>query len=370
MKILHIVSNISLRNGIMSILMNYYRNIDRNEVSFDFVYFDEREFTHKEEIERLGGKVYKIKRYRNPLILFLEINKFLKKHVTDYQIIQIHEIYLISTLIGIKKRNSNLKIIAHAHATDFSSNKLKAIRNKIMSFPSKIIPDYYCACSVVAGNAIFGKKFTRKGHVINNAIDLSKFKVDNTFRNEIREQLGISDKYVIGHVGNFNKHKNHFFLLDIFYELQKEKDSAVLVLIGDGERREKVLAKCKKIGISNKIIYLGVRNDINKIMNCFDCFVLPSISEGLGIVLIEAQASGKPCVFSNAVPEEANILKQSNMILPLCNNVKMWANSIVKCEKISIDKPYEKISKAGYNIKLEAKKLEEYYKRVIGKSNN
>lgn len=364
-RILHIVSNISIRNGIMSVIMSYYRCIDRNRYNFDFLYFDERDVTYRKEIEKLGGKVYKVNRTKDPLKLFVEINQFVKKNIDKYKIIHLHEIFLIGALIGIKKKNEAIKIISHGHVTKFSSRKLASIRNRIMSIPNKFIPDYYFACSKDAGKVCFGRKFTKRGYVINNAINLSKFQTDKEAREKLREELKVTDKYVIGHVGNFTKQKNHFFLIDIFYEVQKKREDAVLILVGDGELRESVLEKCKELKIDDKVIYLGTRNDIDKVMNSFDCFVLPSIYEGLGIVLIEAQAIGLPCVFSDVVPKEANILTKNNEIVSLNKSPEIWADKILKCNKASEENITIEIQKAGYDIKIENQKLEKLYKNMI-----
>jgi len=367
MKILHIVSNISLRSGIMSVLMSYYRNMNTKNFSFEFLFFDDREITYKDEIEKLGGKVHKIEYKRNYLKLFVEVNKFIKNHISEYQIIHLHEIGLMSALIGIK--NKDTKIIAHAHATKFSEHRINAIRNRIISITRKITPDYFFACSQDAGKAIFGNKFKKNGCVLNNAIDLSKFHEDLDERKKIRNQLNISNKYVVGHVGNFNQQKNHSFLIDVFNELQKKNKDVTLLLVGDGEKREEILKKCQNLGIDDKVIYLGIRNDINKIMNCFDCFVLPSMYEGLGIVLIEAQATGIPCVFSDVVPNEANILTKNNKKLSLNESPEVWANVILNLKKEIKYKNHEVISKSGYNIKNEAKKLEKLYKNIVNFDN-
>lgn len=365
MRVLHIVSNVSVRNGIMSVIMNYYRHIDTNNIEFDFLYFDDREFEYKSEIEKMGGKVYKVNRSRNPLKLFMQINKFVKDNINNYQVIHIHEVYLISALIGIKNKSNNLRIISHAHATKFSENRLKAIRNKIMSIPNAFIPDYLLACSEDAGMAIFGKKFKNIGHIMNNAIDISKFYPNNEERKTLRNQLKIEDKYVIGHVGNFNIQKNHEFLIDVFNELQKDKDNVVLILVGDGELRKNIIEKCERLGISDKIIYLGTRNDVNKIMNVFDCFVFPSIYEGLGIVLIEAQATGIPCVFSDVVPKEANIIKENNTTISLKSNLKVWSKAIIDSQNKKLKNPKKRIQDAGYDINIEAKKMQEFYKKIV-----
>ena len=362
MRILHIVSNISIRNGIMSVIMSYCRNIDSKNFAFDFLYFDdtEKENTYFNGIKKMGGNVYKINK-KNALKLFKEINCFIKENALKYQIIHLHENYLIGSLINIKKYNKNIKIISHAHATKFSDKKIKAIRNKFFSIPNLFIPDKYLACSNDAGVAIFGKKFQEKGKILHNAIDLSKFCSNKKIRNKLRKELKIDDKFVIGHVGNFNKQKNHSFLIDCFYEIQKIKDNSVLVLVGDGVKREEILNKCRNLNIINKVIYLGVRTDVNDIMNCFDCFVLPSTSEGLGIVLIEAQTMGIPCVFADTLPDEANIVRKHNCKMSLKLPASVWAKKILNCQSMRESNTKGLISKAGYDIKIETKKLEKYY---------
>lgn len=359
MRVLHIVSNLSVRSGVMSVLMNYYKNINRKNFKFDFLFFDNSEITYSDEIEKLGGKIYKLERTKNPLKLFVEINKFLKKNKDGYQIIHLHETYLIGALIRIK--NNNTKIISHAHATKFSDHKFGNIRNRIFSIPNRFIPDYYFACSNKAGIALFGKNFKRKGCVVKNAIDISKFCKDDIKRNKIRNELNINDKFVVGHVGNFYLPKNHSFLIDIFFEMQKINTNTVLVLVGDGEKRKEIEEKCKKLEIQDKVIFLGSRNDVNEVINGFDCFIFPSIYEGLGIALIEAQATGIPCVFSTAVPEETNVLTNNNTILSLNDNAMLWAQAAIKSKKVDKEIALKMISEAGYDIQEEAKKFEQKY---------
>jgi len=365
MRILHIVSNISVRSGVMSVLMNYYRNMDIKNFSFDFLYFDDREVTFKEEIEKLGGHVYKIERSNNPFKLLSKIREFVNENILNYKIIHLHENYLIGSLIGLKKNNHSIKIISQAHATKFSDNKINEIRNKICSIPNYIIPDFYLACSKAAGKEIFGKKFKNRGRVLNNAIDIKKFCINDSFRKQKRQELNVENNYVIGHVGNFNAQKNHKFLIDVFYEVQKEKEEARLVLVGCGEEQDSIIKKCEELQISDKVIFLGVRTDVNEIMNAFDCFVLPSIYEGLGIVLVEAQSTGVPCVFSDVVPEEANILKDNNVTVSLKESAKKWSDLILKLKKNIGINVEEQIRQAGYDIKEESKKLEEYYYNII-----
>ena len=364
MHILHLVSNISIRNGIMSVVMNYYRNIDKKKFTFDFLYFEDRSDNFYDEIKSLGGNCYKIN-YNNNINLFNQIRKFIKNNIFNYDIIHIHEIYLIGTFIGLKKYNSKIKIISHAHATKFSENNLKNIRNMLFSIPNIVVPDYYFACSKLAGIKLFGRKFKNKGYILNNAINLDNFAKNKAASELIRKKYKIEDKFVIGHVGNFNVQKNHTFLIDIFNCLCKINPNVVLLLVGDGNKKDEILLKIKKLNLEKKVIYLGVRNDVNKIMNAFDCFVLPSIYEGLGIVLIEAQAIGLPCVFSDTVPQEANIIKRQNRILSLNNSAEIWANEIINVKKLhNVSGTYE-VRTAGYDIVCEAKKLAEKYKKIV-----
>lgn len=367
MKVLHIVSNISVRSGVMSVLMNYYRNINFNNIIFEFLYFDDREVTYRTEIELLGGRVHKIERSNNPIRFANKFRQFLKEHFGQYPIVHIHEVYLTGLLTGIKSKARIEKIIVHAHSTKFSDHKLANIRNQILSWPNRFLADYYFACSHDAGTTIFGQKFNKVGYIINNAIDLKKFCPNQKSRIEVRKELGLQGKFVIGHIGNFTPQKNHFFLINIFYEVQKINKAAVLVLVGDGKYRNKILNKCKELNIDNRVVYLGTRNDINRIMNSFDCFLLPSIYEGLGVVLIEAQATGIPCVYSNVVPTEANIFYEYNLTLSLNDTLEKWAKAVLYCsEQRKIVGIAEKISHAGYNIKTEAKKLEQIYIQIMG----
>ena len=369
MRILHIVSNISIRNGIMSVIMNYYRKINCSKFNLSFIYFDERENTYADEISSLGGTYTKINKGKNPIELFKAIHKYVKDNNDSYDIIHLHETYLIPTLIGIKK-NSNLKIIAHAHSTKFSENALKNMRNMIFSLPNKSIPNYYFSCSKAAGVALFGRKFLENGYVMNNAINLDNFSYDEESRVLMRKKLNIENKIVIGHVGNFNKGKNHSFLIDVFESYLKINKNSVLVLVGDGELKEEIKKKCKQLKIDDKVLFLGVRKDINAIMNAFDCFVLPSKFEGLGVVLIEAQATGLPCVFSDCVPIESNILKDQNKTISLKEKPEKWANTINDLINIRDKNSKKKIQDAGFDISIESKRLEQKYEDIVGGTQN
>lgn len=365
MKVLHVVSNISIRSGIMSVLMNYYRNIDTTEVQFGFMYFDERPETYEEEIRQLGGEIFKIDRVTKFFDFYGKLNKLCKERYGEYHILHIHDLFMTAFFVGIKKKAGIKKIIIHSHATKFSDHKIGEIRNRIFSQANRFVPDYYFACSRIAGQTAFGKRFDREGVVINNAISIERFYPDVNLNKVVKRELGIEDKFVIGHVGNFAPAKNHLFLIDIFEQTLKRIGDAVLVLVGDGTLREQVFLECKKRKIESNILYLGTRTDVNRIMHCFDKFLFPSIYEGLGIALIEAQCTGVPCVFSDVVPVEANILFEYNRVLSLNDSIDRWVEAVLENVKPNVENVTQRIESAGYSIKTEALKMQKKYQEIL-----
>ena len=356
-----------LGGGVEATIMNYYRHINRNEVQFDFICDSDSTDIPYEEINRLGGKVILIPPYQKIFKYQKELSKVLKEG--DYKIIHSHINTLSVFPLRVAKKVGVPVRIAHSHSTTNKKEWKKNLLKQVLKPFSKVYATHYVCCSELAGRWLFGDKTYDEGKVylLNNAIDLDKFTYNENIRKAKREELGLKDEQiVIGHIGRFVAQKNHTFLIDVFYELQKKQKDAVLVLVGDGIKREEILEKCRLLNISEKVIYLGVRSDINNIMNSFDCFVLPSIYEGLGIVLIEAQATGLPCVFTNTVPQEANILTESNTILSLKDELQKWVDAIIKSKNIKIVSSKRKICNSGYDIKIEAKKLEKYYKKIVG----
>ena len=176
-----------------------------------------------------------------------------------------------------------------------------------------------------------------------------------------RKQLGIgNDMFVVGHIGRFSKEKNHQFILKVFYEIIKVRSNAVLLLIGSGEEEDKVKDLAVELGIQNKVFFLGNREDIPELLNCMDVFFFPSLYEGLGIVLVEAQAAGVPCVVSSTVPDEVMLTKKIEKV-DLNLPINEWVNKIIYPQKISNDNVDEKI--LDYDISRTLKELENLYRK-------
>ena len=354
-RVLHVVPNMNV-GGLETFIMNVYRNIDRDKIQFDFLeHYLEPSF-YDEEIERLGGKIYhfSLRNDNNIFKYIIELNKFFKEH-KEYKIVHCH-MESIGTILFLIAKFNGVKIrIGHAHTTS-TNNNLKGFVKKIISKPFKYTTTINFACSLDAGRYLFKNK---KYEIIPNAIDIDKFRFDKNSRTHLRKELGLEGYQVIGHVGRMDKGKNQLFLIDIFNEYLKINSKSKLVLVGDGELREKITAKIKELNIEDNVLLLGVRKDVNKLYSAFDIFVFPSLFEGLGIVLIEAQVNGLTCLASDNIPK---ITKISNKIKYLSLEDKSsWINEIRKNKKRNHQVKYNKLID-NYDIKILAKKLEKIYR--------
>lgn len=357
--------------GVESVVMNYYMHIDRTKIQFDFICDEDSTNIPYEEIEKLGGRVILIPPYQK---LFKYHNK-LKKILNDgnYKIVHSHINTLsIFSLFAAKCADVPVRI-THSHSTTNKKEKKKnLLKQALRPFSKEFATDYMC-CSELAGRWLFGNKEYDKGNVylLNNAIDLGKFKYDEKIRSEKRKKLNISDDtLVIGHVGRFVEQKNHRFLIDIFNEIHKQNSNSILLLAGQGPLMEEIKSKVESLGLEKFVIFLGQRNDIDELYQAFDVFCLPSLYEGLPVVGVEAQATGLLCIFSDDMTKETKVLDTTEF-LSLKQSAEEWAYTILKKSKSFKRKNCtNEISKKGFDIKKEANKLiqkcyEEYIRRVM-----
>ena len=347
-----------LGGGVESVVMNYYRHIDKSKVQFDFIIDSDSTNVPREEIANLGGRIIEVSPYQHIFSYIKDVKKILKKN--DYKIVHAHMNALsVFPLYAAKCVGVPIRI-AHSHSTTNKKEWKKNLLKSILRPFSKVFSNYYFACSKHAGNWLFGNKTFNEGKVtiINNAIDTNKFKYDEEIRNKVRKDLNIEDRYVLGHVGRFVAQKNHTFLLDVFHELYKENKKIVLLLIGQGPLEDEMKEKVKQLGISDSVIFLEQRDDVNELMQAMDCFVFPSLYEGLGIVAIEAQCSGLRCICSNEVPNEIKITKLMQFIE--LENIANWKNEILK-EKEKRKDFSKLIENSGYEIQNEVNKLSKIY---------
>jgi glycosyltransferase involved in cell wall biosynthesis len=361
-RVLHLPNTLAKESGIVSSIMNYYRFIDRTKIQFDFLCFETDKSTCKDEIEAMGGRVYYIPETKNIIKFNRYVEEFFKESSKEYIAVHYHAISIWNLALGVAKKHGLKHRIVHSHATVYADKPLNAIRNRIMCLPIKKQANLYFACSKAAGEFMYGKKYIQKDrvYILNNAIDVDKFKYDEQIRKSIREDLNIEDKYVVCHIGRFAHQKNHSFLVEIFKEIKKIHDNTVLLLIGDGILKDNIMQQVIDLGISEDVKFLGMCDDVHNMLQAADVFLLPSFFEGLGIVLIEAQAAGVPCIASDVVPEEA---KASDLIefVSLSEKARIWAEIVIKYVGRNRTNTVENVRNAGFDIKLEVINLEKFY---------
>ena len=351
--------------GMESCIMNYYRHVDKNKIHFDFLCNWESMVCEK-EVKANGSKVYTIpQKSRNYKAYKRAMDTFFSEHADEYDVFWYNTCTLtnIDYLIYAKRYGIKKRII-HAHN---SGNETSMIRG-ILHYVNKIRLGRYAtdfwSCSMAAAVYFFIKKqiHSQKYRLINNAISTYNYKYDILIRNEERKNLGLEDKYVIGHVGRFQFQKNHEFLIDIFYEYLKLDSRAVLMLVGQGEEEDAIRQKVINLGIEKSVLYMGVRTDVNRLLQAMDVFLLPSRFEGLPLVLIEAQTSGLRCLTTkNKVPYEVNVTGNVEFEELKENSIE-WAHHIECMEKQPYDRKscLDLITDAGYDILKEAEKMESY----------
>lgn len=363
-KILHIVSSLDRGSGVMNVIMNYYRNIDGRKIQFDFLSWSEedRATTYSDEIEELGGNIYSIQKPGLTKTYYNDIKLFFEKYAWNYKAVQLHEVYLNMFIAPMARKYGINHIIAHSHTTEYSDIKLNAIRNRILCVPLKYNTDIYFACSKAAGEFLYGKKYVQRGKVkiIQNAIDCEKFCYKEEIRTRKRKEFNLQEKFVVGHIGRFNEQKNHEFIVDIFFKIYNENKNSVLMLVGEGFLKEEIKKKVNKLKIADRVFFLGQRTDVDELLQVMDVFVLPSLFEGLPVVLVEAQSSGLPCYTSNAVTKEVKITDNINY-LSLKTSAEVWADNILKNNQLNRQDNSENVRNAGFDIKIETKKLEKIY---------
>ncbi len=352
-RVLHVITELASGGGEMFI-MNMYRNIDRSKVQFDFLLRGEHNY-YKNELEQMGSHVYYTASFPGHMIRnYFQVKKILKAN--KYDIIHVHAnaLYYMTAILEAKRQGVRCRIM-HSHSSSTYKPRMVFIHSFFKNRIHKIATHCFC-CSEEAGNWMFGNNFK----IINNAIDLKGFQFNEELRQIVRQELNIpEDAFVIGHVGRFYDVKNHLFLVEIFKNIVKRKDKSILVMVGEGELRPSVEEQVGLYGLNEKVMFTGMRKDVNRLYNAFDLFVLPSLFEGLPIVTIEAQANGLPVFCSDVVSKDINITPCMHF-LSLSLGAEKWADEILQVDLKRINTTQYLIN-ARFDIREEAKRLQDFY---------
>ncbi len=380
-RILHVFGQLNV-GGAESRIMDLYRNIDRMQIQFDFVVHSKERGFFEDEIESLGGRVFRVPKYKviNQLEYERAWKKFFEEHKNEFNMIQGHMTSTAAIYLPIAKSKGVSVTIAHVRSAGVDPG-VKGVMTRVLRSNLAKKADYLFACSEAAAISAYGKRAYEQGKTtfIPNAINTEQFRFDPAVRNQVREELGIVDKYVIGHVGRFHYAKNHEYLLGVFKEILNKKDSGetklepVLLLIGAGPRMNEMKELAVKLGIEDKVMFLGNKTDIYRYYNAMDCFVYPSRYEGLPGTVIEAQASGLRCLISDRICREVYVtdaIMGMNIDAPEC----IWADKTLECDfKAPKDreKYAEVVASAGFDVKTQATKMMRFYKTgMLGELEN
>lgn len=365
------------RGGAETMMMNYLRHFDRSKVTYDFLVNREYRAAYEDEIEALGGHIYRMcpmypqyfARYKR------EFRAFLKQH-PEYRIIHSNLEERSYFPLRVAAEQGVPVRIAHAHNRPVGFN-LKSIFREYFRMRLPKYVTHMFACGTEAGDWLFGEN--NRGRVIQqrNAIDTSAYRYDSAIAKQVREEFGVTDSntFVLGHVGRFFPQKNHVFLIDIFAQVHKQHPNSVLWLVGGGELNDElknqIKAKVNELGLTDAVKFLGVRSDVNRLMQGMDSFVLPSLYEGLPVTLIEAQASGLPCTISDRVPKQCDVTGNVQ-IIGLDDSPSQWAKKIWnqysaygKSERAN---GADIVTDAGFDAKANAEWLQKFYVDALADS--
>ncbi len=360
-KVLEMIASLTF-GGSQAMIVNLCKEMHRDKVQCDFI-IDHPELSGMGEIiESLGSKIYVMPTFKGTNVKEVKKawNDFFEEH-PEYQILHSHSRSYASIYLPIA-RKYGLKTIIHSHNTS-NGKGLPALAKNILQYPLRKQADYYFGCSREAGEWLFGKKVTEgdRFFVLNNAIDTDRFVYDEGIRRKYRKDLGLKEEKVFIQVGRMSKQKNHLFTLDVFSQHLKTEPDSRLFLIGNGETGGEVREKIAALGLQESVTILEFRQDVDHLLQMADCFLMPSLYEGLSVAAVEAQASGIRCLLSDQCDKNVNITGLCEF-LPLQKDA--WVSEMNK--ELTL-RPYTKedIIKAGFDVKATAKWLEEFYRSIV-----
>lgn len=359
------VIGIMNRGGAETMIMNLYRNIDRNKVQFDFVQHTNEDAVFNDEIKKLGGRIYHCPKYKGKN--HFEYKKwwkdFFDEHAKEYSAVHGHIGSTAAIYLNIANKY-NLFTIAHSHSTNGVLG-ISSIMYRIMSYNTRNIADYFFGCSKQSGIDRFGTKVASNEKIysiLNNAVDTRIFDYNEETRTQIRQQLNFSsDNLVIGHIGRFGPEKNHDFLVEIFAKIHKINKNARLLLVGDGILKDDIMRKVESLDLIGCVLFTGVRNDVQDLIQAMDVFLFPSLFEGLPVTLVEAQTSGLKCVISDNIPKDCILIDEIVQTIPLNISAEKWAETIVSDSKYNRFGRRKEIINSGFDIINTSKWLEDFY---------
>ena len=362
-RILHMIGSMNI-GGSQTLLLNLYRAMDREKIQFDFVLDHPDERALADSFAALGARIYTMPSFyfTNTCQVRSAWNRFFTEH-PEYKVLHCHVRSYVSLFLPIAKRHG-VKVVLHSHSTSNGTGP-KAILKALLQYPLRYQADAFLSCSEEAGRWLFGRKVANSAQhqVLKNAICAEQYRYDPALRQQYRSQLSLNGKTVYAHIGRFTPQKNHAFLLRVFQKIYQANQNAFLLLVGDGENRKQIHSQIQKLGLQDKVLLLGNRQDVAGILQAADVFLFPSHWEGLGTAVVEAQAAGLKCICSEGVPSIAKVVPNCRF-LPL--REELWIKAALDVPESRTD-VYETVVAAGYDAKATALWLQKYYMELVSK---
>lgn len=362
-RVLHIVGSLRL-GGLESVAVNHMRYLDKKNFKFYYLVFDSEKGELEDEVKEMGAEILRIPySNRNPIKLYYAFNNLLKAN-KKFDVVHSHILFTSGIIMLCAKiRGIPIRIVqSHTAQKKNMISFLKMGYQSMMRLLIKNNATDFLAVSKQSGEFLYGKQFfQRKGSIIYNSFDLEKFKFKDEDREEIRAELSLQDYKVLVHVGSLNSVKNQEFLIRVLLNVIKIDDSYRLVLIGEGENRENLEILSKNFKIEKYVIFLGQHRNVPKLLNAGDIFLFPSLYEGLGMALLEAQTSGLPCIISENIPNEALI--NDNIDTIKLNDIDSWVEAIISPKERIKDSSNNKIYRSNYRIENMKRKLITLYSK-------
>ena len=360
-RVLHVVPSMSLRAGMTSVVMNYHRAIDADKVHFDYLYINPPE-ERIAEAEALGARVWRVPFAPRPSG-FAAVRRFFSQHAGEFDIVHCHQIFAPEMVGRPAKRFGAKWVVAHSHATRFSDKRLSGMRNRFISHFVGLFATDYMACSDAA-RVLLGRH-GKDAYILHNAIDCARFAFDEEARSQVRSELGVSEKtLLLGTLGRLENQKNQLFLPEVVRVLEDRNIDCLLVIAGTGSLRDRIVAKARDLGVSERVKLIGDRPDAPRLYSAFDIFLLPSLFEGLPVSGVEAQVSGLPCVFSDAITCE--VAFGTCDFVPR-DDAGAWADAIMRMPRSESRHDGPKLARAaGFDITVEAGRLAQRYQAMLG----
>ena len=361
-RVLHVIGSMN-RGGAETMIMNLYRKIDREKIQFDFAVHTDASADYDEEIVSMGGRILRCPRFTGTNILAYRRwwNGFFREYASEYPIVHGH--IGSSAAIYLKAaKKSGLFTIAHSHSSG-TDHSAKALLYRVFSYPTRHIADWFFACSEAAGIDRYGQPVVNSSRfrILNNAVDTTIFRFDPDVRRQVREELGVDDSLIVGHVGRFDTVKNQGFAVRTFQMLLEKDPDARLLLVGEGATKPDLESLVSSLELTDRVIFTGLRTDVDRLLQAMDVFIFPSIYEGLPVTLVEAQCSGLPCVISDAIPPDCIVTEGLVVQKSLNDGPASWADQLLACAEIRRTDRSQEIISHGFDVNDTARKLEEFY---------